>query len=168
MVSLLWTKSKLPASKAIRWLTKERVSHFAFVLDNKIVFHSNFVGANLNWFKAFSKSAETVYRIDLDWLSKDQEDSIYNELYRKFDGDGWDFGAALYLIFWRITHPGPLTLPTRNLWSSSRHALCIELAEVLKVIGVTLPSLDTLLPERLYFEVKPQLEVMKNGYIPAP
>lgn len=154
MIRLLWTRSGLPASRLIRSLSGEDVSHFAIEIDGRYVFHSNFYGAHLKWRSTFVKHVEVIHQIEMP-LTPEQEELIYLELINRFDEQTYDWGAFAYLS-WRLVLHRFLGKepPTRNIWSSSRGLLCTELARCLAVVGLTLPELDTVLPGRLYSMVK--------------
>jgi hypothetical protein len=148
----------------IRHLSRETVSHFAIVFDNRILFHSNFYGAHLEWLDNFIKHSEIVYRIDLE-LPLEAEELIYQECIKRFDGEPYDWGALAYWLYAMVGYRYfGKPLPTRNLWGSGRANLCLELAQCLTTLGVVLPDLDMVLPEHLYFILKERL----NGYIPKP
>lgn len=162
MISLVWTRSPLPASRLIRYFTGEYVSHFAIVMDERIVFHSNFYGAHLDWYSKFLKHAEVIFQINLT-LTLELEEALYLEMVEKFDGEPYDWGALLFLWYSliRLKLFG-IPIPRKNPLSSDRANICVELAECLEVIGIELPPLDTVLPERLYYLVKEQF----NGHLP--
>lgn len=137
-------------------MTGEDCSHFAIVIDQRYVFHSNFYGTNLQWRATFELGCEVVHRLDIP-LSKEVEENLYQRLLR-CDGRPYDWGAFFYLAFallkYRIfKYPVPRTNP----WSSNKNLMCVELASCLNVIGVRLPDLDTVFPERLYYLIKEQV-----------
>lgn len=156
MIRLLWTRSGLPASRLIRALSGEDVSHFAIEIDNRYVFHSNFYGAHLKWRSTFVKQSEIIHQLELK-LTPAQEELIYLELINRFDEQTYDWGAFFYLS-WRMLlyRFAGGELPKTNPWSSNRGLLCTELAQCLMVVGAKLPTLDTILPGRLYSILKDQ------------
>lgn len=154
MIQLAWTRSGLPASRMIRWFSREDVSHFAIVIDRRYVFHSNFYGAHLKWLSTFVKHSEVIHMLDMH-LTPEQEEAIYLCLINKFDEQPYDWGAFIYLcwnmLLYRVTGR---SLPIRNLWASGKGLMCTELASCLEVVGIQLPELDTVLPGRLYSLLK--------------
>lgn len=161
MISLIWTASPLPASKIIKWITGEESSHFAVVIDQKYVFHSNFYGAHLKWLSSFLKHSYIVRRMDLN-LSPAQEETIYLDLINRFDEQPYDWGAFFYLIIRGVLYKAfGVSLPRKNIWGSSRGFLCLEIAKSLDCIKPTLLKLDAITPETLYWRLKEDL----NDYI---
>lgn len=161
MISLVWTKNSLPLSMVIRYLTGESVSHFAIVLDNRIVFHSTLPGAKLQWLSGFMSThgSEIVYRMDLN-LELAQEELVYRELITNFGDEPYDYGALAFALISLIKYRYlKLPLPAKNLWGSKKAHWCLELAKCLEVLGVKLPELDVISPEKLYFYL---LDSMKN------
>lgn len=164
MISIVWTKSDLPISRLIRFLARESVSHMAIVIDNKIVFHSNFYGAHLKWLTSFLKRSEVVYELSLD-LTFDEEERIYQRLIHQFDEQPYDWGAIAYWFYAMLRHRiTGWALPKSNPWGSDRGFLCVELAECLDVLGLDLSDLDMVTPEALYFTLKEALD----AYLPSP
>ncbi len=138
-------------SQLIRWGLNEPVSHFAIILDDKIVFQSNFFGTRLCWKKKFLNHSTIVFKKELS-LSSEQEEAVYNELVL-LDGHPYDFLALFYFIWrgflWRFLG---LQFPKSNLLGQKTAFLCTELAKSLtSALKIELPdNLDMLSPYRLY------------------
>lgn len=155
---LIWTKSKSPLSFVIRWAFNEDVSHFAIILDERIVFHSNLLGVHLQWFETFKKSSEVVYSLSLK-TSEEKENEVYFELI-KHDKRPYDWGAFVYLA-WRgfLFRFFSKPIPTgKNPLGSDRLDLCLELASALKPVLNIRDNLDMVTPFKLYTILKPQVE----------
>lgn len=151
-MKLLWTKSDLILSKAIRWLFREDSSHFAFIFDDdcKLIFHSNFLGAHVEWSERFLCKAEIVFSIDLP-ITKEESDIIYEKL-PKLQNAKYDFGAFLYLG-WRgflkfvLNKP----LPIHNPWAKRDAFLCTEIGELFrKYLKDPNVDLGMVTPDKLY------------------
>lgn len=133
MTTLLFTKSHLPLSKIIRWGLNIPCSHFAICFDNKIVFHSNLLGAHLQWARKFADACTIVYKIEMDY-TKSEEDEIYNKIITKFDARGYDFGAFIYFVGSAILHKFfGQPMPRHNLFNVDDAFLCTELATCLPI-----------------------------------
>lgn len=126
---LIWTKSSMPLSKAIRWLAGEPVSHFGVVFDKSLVFHSNLYGAHLEWFDTFKKHCEIVYSMDIKGMTLEQEEAVYRSIVSRFDGYKYDFRAFFY-FGWRLLMRKIFRkpLPAKNRWDNEKHLLCTEIA----------------------------------------
>lgn len=132
-MKLIFTKSKEPLSVLIRWGLREPVSHFAIVLEDKYVFHSNLLGTNLKWFDTFSKHCEVVYSIELP-LNKDQEDVLWDNIVNQYDDCYYDFKAFMY-FFWRglLFRCFGKPFPRINPWGDEKSLLCTGLGRALPV-----------------------------------
>jgi len=168
MISVVFTRSKLPGSKLIRWLYGGLSSHMAIVLDDRLVFHSNFSGTQLKWLSSFMKKNEFVFQSDLYWLIPEEEELIYQRLI-KYDEKKYDFKAGLYLLFAGLFNRILGTkIPKSNPWSDKRAYLCIELIEVLSVIGLSIGHLDIMFPDHVYYQLRDLItERIKSGNIPS-
>lgn len=157
-MKLIWTKSNLPLSIAIRGLLKEPVSHFGIVFDNGIVFHSNLLGTHIEWYGTFKKKCEIVYELDYP-MSLENEEKIYRAILDTYDDKGYDFGGLFYfayrgLCLRLIGRP----LPKTNEWASGDKFLCTELAGVIpqSLIKDSLngEDLSIVSPYQLYLKLK--------------
>lgn len=150
MIELLWTRSTAPLSKAIRWALDEPVSHFAILMDDRLVFHSNLIGTHLKWKTSFEKKAEIVYSLRLN-LSSEEEEEIYQRLIQ-LDERPYDLSAFLYFAFHGLKHRLLQTpIPTKNPWATNRGLLCTEVSKALTDF-VALPThLDIITPYQLYW-----------------
>jgi len=158
MISLVWTKSDKIGSKAIMWSTGTDCSHFAFVLDSRLVFQSTFTkGVHLSWLHNFLHINTVVHRIDLN-IDAAAEERIYLKLIDAEDRP-YDFMALLYLGWRYLLHKIILEpLPDKNRLAVNRADMCIELAKALEAIGLTMPILDTATPQSLYLYLKDKLK----------
>ena len=152
-MKLVWTKSKLPLSVAIRWLLKEPVSHFAVVFDDRLVFHSNLFGTNLQWFDNFKDSCNIVYIKDFR-LTLREEEEVYQNLI-KFGNRSYDWSAFFKLLFWGLKKK--LTgkdIPMFKDKSGNAH-LCTDIAHALpeRVVPFIVRG-KTVTPYELYKLVK--------------
>jgi hypothetical protein len=132
-MKLIWTKSDLVLSKAIRWLFREDSSHFAFIFDddNRLVFHSNLIGAHVEWSKIFLSKVDVVFEIDLQ-IPQEEQDKIYDKL-PQLQGAKYDFGAFCYLG-WRglLKFFFNIPLPNKNKWANHDAYLCTEMGNLFK------------------------------------
>jgi len=151
-MKLLWTKSDLVLSKGIRWLFKEDSSHFSFIFDDdhRLVFHSNLLGAHVEWSERFLSEVEVVFSIDLH-IPEEEQDEIYNKL-PKLQNAKYDFGAFFYLG-WRgllkffFNRP----IPTTNKWARKDQFLCTEMGELFrKYLKEPDTDLGMTTPDKLY------------------
>lgn len=157
-MKLIWTKSKLPLSIAIRGLLQEPVSHFGIVFDNGIVFHSNLLGTHIEWYGSFTKHCEIVYSLDYP-MSLEEEEAVYRNILNTYDGRGYDFGALFYFAYSAVKHRlfgTPLEI--KNKWATSDSYLCTELAGTLpdSIVPASLKSEDLSIvsPYQLYLKIK--------------
>lgn len=152
-MKLVWTKSDLPLSRAIRWIFREDCSHFAFLFDDdhRLVFHSNLIGAHVEWADLFFEKCEVVHSLELD-ISDEEQEYIYSQLPEIQKWGGYDFGGLLYFA-WRglLKFFFNVPLPENNAWSSDSKYLCTKMARLfenhLKSEGVDL-SMTT--PDKLF------------------
>lgn len=136
-MTLIWTKSDLPLSKFIRWGLREPVSHFAIVFDEDedgrgIVFQSNLLGTQINWYNTFKKHVEIVYKLQYD-LPLEEEEKIFQGILDQYDGKPYDWRAFLYFI-WRglLFRILKIPFPSANLWEQPGAFLCSGLVQCLK------------------------------------
>lgn len=128
-MKLIFTKSNMPLSIAIRWCLNEPVSHMAIVFDDKIVFHSNLLGTHVNWFESFKKHQTIVYS-QFYQMGMAQEENIYLSCV-SVDSKWYD-----YLAFFKLCYYGlrkklfgkPLPI-IKDQWPNA--FLCTELIKVL-------------------------------------
>lgn len=152
-VKLVWTKSNLPLSWAIRWCLDEPVSHFAIVFDDKIVFHSNLLGTHVKWLATFKKSAKIVFQLEYE-MNLDQQEALYQECIKR-DGAPYDFVAFFKLAYYGLRRkwfgiPLPL-MPDDLAWAY----LCTDLAIALPadIVG-NFKGLQTLTPMDLFKRIE--------------
>lgn len=126
-MKFLFTKSKAPFSVLLRWGLQEPVSHFAIEFDNKIIFHSNFFGTQINWSRTFKRKCDVVYEIVYP-LPLYEEEAMYQAVLDSYDGRPYDWKGFLYFL-WRVVLFKLLgtPLPEKNAWQSDTSDLCIEI-----------------------------------------
>lgn len=155
MVKLLWTKSNLPLSKVIRWISKEPCSHFAISFDDKFVFHSNLAGVHPTFYSWFTHGIEIVHQLEFH-ESLEVEEKVWQEITSKFDKPRpYDFGGFIYFVLTGIAYRFfGRPMPKKNIWSDSDCYLCTELAMVLRPFLVVPDGLDITTPESLWLMLK--------------
>ncbi len=157
-MKLIFTKSGLPLSVAIRGLLNEPVSHFGIVFDNGVVFHSNLLGTHIEWYGSFVKHCEIVYQLDYE-MSLEQEETIYRNILNTYDDKPYDFGALFYFAYSAVCHRlFGTALALKNKWAKSDSYLCTELAATLpdSIIATTVKTedLSIISPYQLYLQIK--------------
>lgn len=159
-MKLIWTKNHLPLSVVIRWLFGEPCSHFAVVLDDSIVFHSNLWGVHIEWYPEFKKSVTVVFEEEAEEIGDDVYNALmgrYRDLLNRNVGRGYDFGGLLYgfwrAILWRLFKK---PIPATNAWASSGRIMCEELFPLLQLKRqITLPrDIAMMSPYQLYLAWK--------------
>lgn len=113
---LLFTKSGSLLSRAIRWLTKEPISHCAIEFGGYVA-HSNLLGVHIELKETFEAHSTVVFAIGIE----DSPMRLHMAL-EKADQHPYDFGALLYLGL-RCLCPW---LPKANLWQTTGMYLCTE------------------------------------------
>ena len=98
MIELLFTTSDYKFSRLARWALNSDCSHFAILMDRKIVFHSNFAGAHIEPIQSFLKMNHIIHRFQFNTLpTLQQEDELWLRLIDMNYGKPYDFGAMLFL-----------------------------------------------------------------------
>ena len=164
MITLLWTKSKAPLSKVIRWTFNEPVSHFAICFDHRIVFHSNLLGAQIKWMPEFFQHAEPIFELHFN-PPQEIEDKIYDNIYAKFSKPRfYDFGAFAFFAQAGLRHKlFKAPMPSRNLWGRREAFLCTEMSGVLSPMIDVPNNADILTPYELYEQLLPL--AIKSPYL---
>jgi hypothetical protein len=158
VISIVFTHSDKIGSILIRDLTQSQTSHMAWLLDGKLVFHSNHKGCHVEWIKNFLDVNVIIKRIDLDMLTLEEEEKLYLEIL-KYDGKKYDHGAFWFQGFcWIASKIGFKGRPTVNKWGSKYRYLCLELAKPLEIFGVKFPDLETIIPDDLFYFMKTELK----------
>ncbi len=151
-MKLLFTKNNLPLSRLICWAFGEPCSHFAIAFDNRVVFHSNLKGCNVQWLASFLKCSSVVYTIPLD-TTLAQEESVYQKCIA-VDGKPYDFGAFFFLcldvILFKLFK---IPLQKKNLFASDNSFICVELAECLSPVLPIPKELASTSPYNLYLQL---------------
>lgn len=138
-MKLIWTKSNLPLSILIRWVTGEDCSHFAFVFESAakgVMFESNLMGTHPKFFASAKKHMEIVHSIDVP-LTIEQENKLWDQVVEQYDDKPYDFTGAIYLG-WRIILKRVFgkPLPLFNPWNQAGTFVCDELYQVLSDSGI--------------------------------
>jgi hypothetical protein len=115
-VKILFTRSNKIASRLIRLVTGEPVSHCAIEIGT-LVIHSNFLGVVSEDKEDFLASVDVGGAVELP----DDYQKMFEVACRGFNKK-YDFGAMLYLAA-RALCPW---LPKKNLWQCSGMYLCTE------------------------------------------
>lgn len=134
---LVFTKSVLPLSVLIRGVLREPVSHFAIVFEpDLLLFQSNLLGTNLQYFPRFADHAEVVYSISIP-LSQGVEDKIYMAAMEKYAGQGYGYKELIYFT-WRafLFSYFKRPWPKKNIMDESNDYLCVGLAQALDCDGM--------------------------------
>lgn len=162
-VKFMFTKSHAPLSLLIMWGLDEPCSHFSIVFDEKIVFHSNLLGAHLKWFKNFVKSSTPVFQ--LEWEAPlDFQEALYQEI-EDVEGNWYDFLAFFYFC-WRafLRKLFKIPFPKKNAWSNSKMMLCTAIAMTCQKQGL-IPAdvdLEMISPFQVYEHLKMSMLELKK------
>jgi hypothetical protein len=158
MISIVFTFSDKIGSIAIRDLTKSKTSHMAWVLDGRLVFHSNHKGCHVQWIQNFLNENVIAKRIDLDMLTLEQEEQLYLEII-KYDGQKYDWGALYGQgLQWILSKIGYGLNKKVIKWGSKHRYLCLELAKPLEKFNIELPDLEHIIPDELFAYLKTALK----------
>lgn len=163
-MKLVWTKSKLPLSIFIRFITGEDCSHFAFVFESKaagLMFESNLLGCHPAFFESSLKTHTIVHQLNID-VPVEVEDNIWDLIVEKYDGKGYDFLGAIYLGWYKFLHRFfGVKIPLVNKWSQPDQYYCDEIYEVLN----SLPGFPTVnakggmaTPHDIYMNLKERVK----------
>lgn len=144
----LFSTSKKPVSKLIRWGLGTDCSHFALAFDEGpsgkgIVFHSRLQGVGIDWFSLWSKENKIIHALEFkEKLEPEIEEMIYLSIVERYIGKPYDQGAFAYwslmVLKKKLVGGG---LPSRNLWGSKGSFLCTALAEALREAPINCPEL---------------------------
>lgn len=156
-MKIIFTKGRNTFSNFISWGLEEPVSHIAFVFDDKLVFHSNFLGCHVEWYETFKKNNDIIFEIDYKFKLQQEED-FYQTIITNNDGRVYDYGAFLYFA-WRVLlrKMFKIALPLINKLNNPHRDLCIE---VLKRFNIHLlvKDLSMVSPYQVYLILKGQNE----------
>lgn len=153
---ICFSKSKMPLSKLIRWLSGDPVSHVIIVFDEKFAIHSNLYGVHLDWFNSLEKHVDIVYKLEYK-LSLKREEEVYRSLLDNFDGRSYDWPAFFYLLWrgllWKFLKK---PLPSKNPWNEKDGYLCTEIAGCLPkwLTGLETTDYSLVTPYKLYEMLK--------------
>jgi len=127
-MKLVTTKNNSIGSRIIRWATGEDESHFLFVFDDSLVFHSRFLGTGLGWWNTIKRKNEIVWSLEVP-LPLETEEAFYRSFVDGYDGDGYDFLGAFYLGFRLILYRFlGVKMPSKNRLGRPNKHFCSELA----------------------------------------
>lgn len=105
------------------------------------------------WLQEFYEIGnEAVFWINLDWLTLGEEELVYQRILSSKRSRGYDWPALLYLSFKGIMAKitGNRMIVGENPWADEKRELCVELAEVLSVVGFPLKIYSNVMPDHLY------------------
>lgn len=133
------------------------------VFNDNLLFQSNLLGTNLDYFPNFLKTNTVVYEIEV--LIGDQgEDKVYNQIMTEFDGKSYGWTAYLYFAYRGLLRRLFGTpLPDHNPWAQQDTYLCVGLSQALIVPGMsgwvmdsveTIPDTEMITPYGLYLHIK--------------
>lgn len=137
-MKIIFSKNNLILSKLIRWGLKEDCSHVGIVFDSGLIFHSNLLGAHLQWFEDFKRHNEIVHELEYK-IDEFSEEVLFNDIVAKYDGKTYDFSSFLYFIYrgalWKFFNK---PFPSINPYNKKNQFLCTEMVLLLQ---------DSVLPE---------------------
>ena len=159
---MLFTKSSKIGSSIIQWVTGEPVSHVAYEIDERIVFHSNFKGCHVEFRNSFLRSAEVVNSIKIE-ASLQTEERIYESI-SWISGKPYDFKALFYFAYCLMMKKCfGKPLPKRNLLNTNNSYFCVETWSALgPILNIAISDLDMTTPHQLYLSLKEQLCAVSN------
>lgn len=144
-IRALFTTTSYPASRLIRGLTGEPVSHCALQLGEEVV-EASFTGVRARSLSDFLSHNKLVLSVDLPGETIVRVNGQVLVTLLRTLGKGYDFGALLFLGAALL-----LRRPvSRNLWASSRLFTCTEFLSLL-LFGM---ADDIITPLELYHKVK--------------
>jgi len=154
-MKLIWTKSRMPLSKMIRWAFSIECSHFAIVFESPgggLMFESNLFGTHPTFYRNSLKNHELVHSIDIP-LSVKKEDAVWDIVVNLLDGKTYDFRAFVYEA-WRalLFKLFKIPIPEKNVFEKPDSYLCVEIYDaIMHEIGLPI-SIDTgmINPHQLY------------------
>lgn len=114
---LLFTTSDLPVSRWIRSITGESVSHCAIQYGDCIM-ESSFLGVRLRSISDFLRHNRILYCLQIP-----DNPSRFVDVFEKYQGAGYDFGALLFLF---LRYKFPRFISKRNLWQCTGMLMCTE------------------------------------------
>lgn len=145
-MKIIFTKSNYIASKIIRNVTKEDVSHVA-IQNAGFVIHSNFTGCRIDVIQDFLQHSDIVHSVEIPY----NRELLHSALQLVGSHKSYDFGGMFYLWL-RAYLP---FLPKKNLWQSSSMYLCTEF--LTEVLYGKQDSMIT--PYQLYLKLKEKYNV---------
>jgi hypothetical protein len=136
---IIWTKSTMPLSYLIRFITGEDCSHLALVFESRdggLMFESNLLGTHPKFYKNAAKHFTIVHEMKVD-ATVEQEDAAWDLMVDQFDGKSYGFMAALYLA-WRkiLLRAFKSPMPMVNAWATDDTYFCDELYLILEHVGL--------------------------------
>lgn len=135
-MKILFTHSKLPLSKFIMWGLNEPVSHVAIEFEGVngmggLVFHSNLLGAHVEFKESFYDNCVVVKSLKLNLLGYD-EWVIYKTIVTNYRHKEYDFKAFFYFCWRGFLHRFfKIPFPEKNKFESSG-LLCTEVLDCLR------------------------------------
>lgn len=147
-MEVIFTRNNTPISKLIKAVTREDVSHCGILIDG-YVFHSNFLGLQMEPLSKFKRHSRIIYRVQVTPVP-DMMEKLHS-LYTCRNFVLYDFGAILFLATaLSLRNYLRIPLPKSNLWASTGMYLCTEL-----VTDIIYDREDAMLtPYKLYKKLK--------------
>lgn len=133
-MKFIGSRSSLPLSILIRWVTGEQISHFAIVFDSPaggLMFESNLLGTHPKFYRTAQKHMMVIDAVDVD-TPVNIEDELWDRVVDLYDDKPYDFMGAIYLglMILRKRIFG-IPRPQVNAWASKKKFFCDELAMIL-------------------------------------
>lgn len=144
-MKVLFTAGNSFVGRAIRYMTREPVSHVALQIGDLVV-HSTLFGPEVRSINYFNKKYKIVYTVDLP----DSHISVAPVLDR-YDKRAYDYWCLVYLgMRYAALRALGIALPKVNLWEVSGMYTCTEF-----VTGILLEKPDSMItPYGLFLKMK--------------
>lgn len=127
-MKVLFTKSKLPLSTAIKAVTGEPVSHVALEFPELgIVVQSNLLGINVEWSSYFREKCTVVYELDNGVTDLQSDFAKLTEQMDALENDFYDFFALVFVGLAILANRYLKTpMPKQNAWHIANTYMCTE------------------------------------------
>ncbi len=144
MVEILFTTTSRLASRLIRAVTNEPMSHCAIRIGDTVL-HSTFRGTTFQDKELFYKENCILATIQIPDSVLDLDNIVPSRHY-------YDFGAFFYLGIKLLLSRIKINLPKKNLWQSTGMYLCTEFITNM----LNSEENSTITPYKLYLKLKLQ------------
>lgn len=124
-------------SRAIRWMFNEPASHFAIEFDGKLVIHSSFLGASIDWLQWFVNDRTIVSAlVPVEPMLLIEEEAYYQRmLMKRPKRPGYDFKAFMYFTYCGLMYKFfKKPLPNKNPYNDNEYFLCTEEARLFELV----------------------------------